>query len=209
MHRLQYWNFLSYHTLFSLILMSVWFVGNCDSKLCLLIKQIQSVSAHCRHYFRFSCLLNVWCVNLWKNQKPFAPHGLCNDQEIVCFLSLASMLNWGGLSSWKTRHKNFSKHGIWTMRFYELIWYWKSQIDPRFSKMFDHIGSLPYISTVPLRLHAAHVSRLQVFQGGGKCTMNKSLNSKRIVSKLSVFLKVSLLLSNNKSKFSYNVTSHK
>jgi len=44
--------------------------------------------------------------------------------------------------------------------------------------MFDHIGSLLYIFTVPLRLHAAHVWRIQVFQGGGKFTMNKSLNSK-------------------------------
>ena len=127
-----------------------------------------------------------------------------------CLLPFISLnFNWGGLSFWNSHCKNFSKRGIWTMRFYELIWYWKSQIDPRFSKMFDHIGSLPYISTVPLRLHAAHVWRLQVFQGGGKSTMNKSLNCKRIVSKLSVFLKVSLLLPNNKSKFSYNVTSHK
>jgi len=40
------------------------------------------------HKFSFT----VWCANLWKNQKPFAPHGWCNDQEIACFLSLASIL---------------------------------------------------------------------------------------------------------------------
>ena len=124
------------------------------------------------------------------------------------------MLNWGGLSSWNTRHKNFSKRGI---LFYELIRYWKSQI-PRFSKMFDDdIGSLLSISTVPLRLHAAHVWRMQVFQGGGKFTMNKSLNFKRIVSKLSVFLKVCMKFLSwfpffyraTEAEFSYNVTSHK